>query len=131
MNTVSGYAMSSWDTGYGDFVMRPDLSTLRLLPWQPGSAMVICDLEWEDGTPAVFVLPVEVELGTRTGSRFVRVELDERRERFELPCAEEPRFVRFDAHGWIPKRVDEDKPLEEWLAIAEMLQALLGGSRAT
>ena len=75
--------------------------------------------EPEDGTPAVFALPVEIELGTRAGSRFVRVELDERRERFEFPCAEEPRFVRFDAHGWIPKRVDEDKPLEEWLAIAE------------
>ena len=53
MNTVSGYAMSSWDTGYGDFVMRPDVSTLRLLPWQPGTALVICDLEWEDGTPVV------------------------------------------------------------------------------
>ena len=53
MNTVSGYAMSSWDTGYGDFVMRPDVSTLRLLPWQPGTALVVCDLEWEDGTPVV------------------------------------------------------------------------------
>jgi glutamine synthetase len=53
MNTVSGYAMSSWDTGYGDFVMRPDLATLRALPWQPGTALVICDLEWEDGTPVV------------------------------------------------------------------------------
>ena len=36
MNTVDGYAMSSWSSGYGDFVMRPDLSTLRPVPWQPG-----------------------------------------------------------------------------------------------
>ncbi len=53
MNTVDGYAMSSWDTGYGDFVMRPDLSTLRLVPWHPGTALVLCDLEWGDGTPVV------------------------------------------------------------------------------
>ena len=37
MNTVPGYAMSSWETGYGDMVMRPDLGTLRLLPWLPGT----------------------------------------------------------------------------------------------
>src|SRR6188472_2507949 len=53
MNTVDGYAMSSWSSGYGDFVMRPDLSTLRPLPWQPGSVLVLADLEWEDGSPVV------------------------------------------------------------------------------
>ncbi|MCB0923141.1 MAG: glutamine synthetase [Mycobacterium sp.] len=51
MNTVPGYAMSSWETGYGDMVMRPDLGTLRLLPWLPGTALVIADLLWHDGTP--------------------------------------------------------------------------------
>ena len=40
MNTVDGYAMSSWDRGYGDFAMRPDLSTLRRVPWQPGAALL-------------------------------------------------------------------------------------------
>ncbi|WP_092526812.1 glutamine synthetase family protein [Amycolatopsis arida] len=45
MNTVDGYAMSSWDTGYGDFVLRPDLSTLRLVPWHEGTALVLCDVE--------------------------------------------------------------------------------------
>ncbi|MEU2251588.1 glutamine synthetase family protein [Nocardia xishanensis] len=45
MTTVDGYAMSSWDTGYGDFVLRPDLSTLRLTPWLPGTALVLCDVE--------------------------------------------------------------------------------------
>src|SRR5690349_16236239 len=33
MNTVDGYEMASWERGYGDFAMRPDLSTLRLVPW--------------------------------------------------------------------------------------------------
>ena len=50
MNTVAGYAMSSWDTGYGDMVMTPDLDTLRLLPWLPGTALVITDLGWRDGS---------------------------------------------------------------------------------
>ena len=49
MNTVAGYAMSSWDTGYGDMVMQPDLSTLRLVPWLPNTALVIADLGWADG----------------------------------------------------------------------------------
>jgi glutamine synthetase len=51
MNTVSGYAMSSWDTGYGDMVMRPDFDTLRRIPWLPGTALVMADLAWEDGSP--------------------------------------------------------------------------------
>ncbi|OBH03482.1 glutamine synthetase [Mycobacterium sp. E2699] len=49
MNTVSGYAMSSWQTGYGDMVMTPDLSTLRLTPWLHGTALVIADLGWAGG----------------------------------------------------------------------------------
>ncbi|GGS34780.1 glutamine synthetase family protein [Streptomyces griseoviridis] len=51
MNTVDGYAMSSWDSGYGDFAMRPDLATLRRVPWHPGTAFVHADLAWEDGSP--------------------------------------------------------------------------------
>jgi len=53
MNTVEGYAMSSWERGYGDFSLRPDLATLRPVPWLPGTALVLCDLEWEDGSPVV------------------------------------------------------------------------------
>jgi glutamine synthetase len=53
MNTVDGYAMSSWERGYGDFVMRPDMSTLRWMPWHEGSALVFADLTWEDGKDVV------------------------------------------------------------------------------
>jgi glutamine synthetase len=53
MNTVEGYAMSSWERGYGDFSLRPDLATMRLVPWQEGTVLVLCDLEWEDGSPVV------------------------------------------------------------------------------
>jgi glutamine synthetase len=51
MNTVKGYAMAGWDSGYGDMVMRPDLSTLRRIPWLPGTALVLADLLWHDGRP--------------------------------------------------------------------------------
>ena len=50
MNTVDGYAMAGWESGYGDMVMRPDLTTLRLIPWLPGTALVIADLYWHDGS---------------------------------------------------------------------------------
>ena len=51
MNTVAGYAMSSWDTGYGDFVMEPDFATLHRVPWEPGTVGVLCDLLTMDGQP--------------------------------------------------------------------------------
>jgi glutamine synthetase len=51
MNTVPGYAISSWEKGYGDFVLKPDFSTLRPAPWQPSSALVQADVLWHDDSP--------------------------------------------------------------------------------
>jgi glutamine synthetase len=51
MNTVDGYRISSWEKGYGDMAMMPDLSTLRLVPWIPGTALVMADLTWLDERP--------------------------------------------------------------------------------
>ncbi len=51
MNTVAGYEMSSWDTGYGDFVMQPDLKTMRAMPWHEKTVVCQADLRWEDGAP--------------------------------------------------------------------------------
>jgi glutamine synthetase len=53
MNTVDGYAMSSWNRGYGDFELKPDLSTLHRTTWLEGTAMCLADIQWEDGTPVV------------------------------------------------------------------------------
>jgi glutamine synthetase len=53
MSTVDGYRMSSWHAGYGDFVMAHDLSTLRRVPWHPGTVMVQADVVWLDGTDVV------------------------------------------------------------------------------
>ena len=44
MFTVPGYAATSWQAGYGDYVMKPDLATLRRIPWLEGTAMVLCDI---------------------------------------------------------------------------------------
>ena len=44
MEPVPGYAVANWEKGYGDFVMKPDLATLRRIPWLPGTALVLCDI---------------------------------------------------------------------------------------
>jgi glutamine synthetase len=44
MEPVPGYKAASWEKGYGDFVLKPDLSTLRRIPWLPGTALVLCDV---------------------------------------------------------------------------------------
>jgi glutamine synthetase len=53
MNTVDGYPMSSWETGYGDIHMVPDLATLRFVPWLEGTAIVQCDILWNGSEPVV------------------------------------------------------------------------------
>ncbi|MEH1168615.1 glutamine synthetase family protein [Micromonospora sp. CPCC 205539] len=60
MNTVDGYAMSSWERGYGDFAMVPDFGTLCRMPWQPGSALLLADLTWLDGSGDVVASPRQI-----------------------------------------------------------------------
>src|SRR5438067_4183556 len=49
MEPMDGFALANWEKGFGDFEMKPDLSTLRLVPWESGAAMVICDFRHHDG----------------------------------------------------------------------------------
>src|SRR3954469_22124348 len=51
MNTVPGYEMSSWERGYGDFELVPDLSTLRRIPWHEKTALCLADLRWGSEEP--------------------------------------------------------------------------------
>jgi len=51
MDPVPGYAIASWERGYGDFDLVPDLSTLRRIPWLEATALVLCDIAWNDGSP--------------------------------------------------------------------------------
>jgi glutamine synthetase len=53
MNTVDGYAMSSWERGYSDFAMIGDTNTLRMIPWQDGAALLLSDVQWLDGSDVV------------------------------------------------------------------------------
>jgi len=53
MDPQPGYEMASWDRGYGDFHLLPDMATLRKIPWLEGTALVLCDVAWEDGSPVV------------------------------------------------------------------------------
>ena len=49
MDPLDGFKVANWDIGFGDFEMRPDLSTLCVLPWQTATALVICDFRHHDG----------------------------------------------------------------------------------
>ena len=97
MNPLPGYRFTNWDTGYGDFVCRPDYATARLIPWLEGTALVICDLTDEDGVP--------VEVSPR---RILRRQLERAAERGLRVCsATELEFFLFrdsfeeaDAKGW-------------------------------
>ena len=51
MDPVPGYALASWERGYGDFALQPDLATLRRIPWLEATALVLCDVAWHDGSP--------------------------------------------------------------------------------
>jgi glutamine synthetase len=51
MDPVPGYAIASWERGYGDFGLQPDLATLRRIPWLESTALVLCDVVWHDASP--------------------------------------------------------------------------------
>jgi glutamine synthetase len=48
---VGAKKIASWERGYGDFTVRPDMATLRRIPWLEGTALVLGDVEWPDGSP--------------------------------------------------------------------------------
>src|SRR4026209_777524 len=51
MDPKPGYQIASWERGYGDFGLVPDMATLRRPPWLEATALVLCDVVWHDGTP--------------------------------------------------------------------------------
>ena len=97
MTPLPGYEFANWDTGYGDVVCKPDYATARRLPWLPGTAMVIADLEDVDGGP--------VEVSPR---QILRRQLARAAERgLHVRCATELEFFLFrdsyeeaSAKGW-------------------------------
>ena len=85
MEPMEGFKLANWESGFGDFEMRPDLSTLRILPWQPGTALVICDVLRGDSS--------RVEEAPRSVLRR-QVEALKRR-RYDCYCATELEFFLF------------------------------------
>ena len=90
--------------------------------WDEAAGEVVVDLAqvqaFADGTPAVFRFPAELGVRTREGEARHRVEVDQRRQSFRVPAAARPMWVRFDPDSWLPKRLNEVRPVSEWLAIA-------------
>ncbi len=60
METIDGYSVTGWETGYGDFIMKPDMSTLRQIPWQEKTALVLADLLDADSNKAIPQAPRSV-----------------------------------------------------------------------
>ena len=60
MEPLPGYQYASWETGYGDFQMIPDMSTLRVVPWLEKTAMVLCDIADEETGEPVTVAPRQI-----------------------------------------------------------------------
>ncbi len=86
MNTVDGYEMSSWQHGYGDFEMTPDLDTLARVPWQDGTAVCLADIVWADGKPVV-----------ASPRQILRAQLDRLAERgWEAFAGTELEFIVFE-----------------------------------
>src|SRR5205809_8100978 len=71
MDPQRGYAMASWERGYSAFTLTPDFATLRRIPWLEGTALVLCDVSWDDGPPVVasprHVFRAEVERARGAG----------------------------------------------------------------
>jgi glutamine synthetase len=71
MDPVPGYQIASWEQGYGDFALVPDLATLRRIPWLEATALVLCDVGWHDGSPVApsprQVLLAQVERAAAVG----------------------------------------------------------------
>lgn len=86
MDPLDGFKVANWDAGFGDFEMRVDPSTFRLLPWQPGAALVLCDFVRADGT-----------LVAEAPRSVLRRQLDRLAERgFSCFCASELEFYLFN-----------------------------------
>lgn len=86
MDPLDGFKVASWEKGFGDFSLQPDLDTLRLIPWQPGAALVICDHVMHDGR---FVPEAPRSVLRRQLARLER-------KGFDCFCASELEFYLFN-----------------------------------
>ena len=73
MEPLPGFKLASWERGYGDMKVVPDLGTLRRIPWLPKTALVFCDVYTEEGEPIEeaprWILQRQVERAAKLGYR--------------------------------------------------------------
>jgi len=103
--TVPGYAGAGWDKGYGDLVLRPDLSTLHLTPWEPGAAAVLCDVVDHHGDPVAYspraVLKRQVvRLAERGWTAALASELEFYIFKDSYEAAAKKRYQNLETAGW-------------------------------
>jgi glutamine synthetase len=71
MEPLPGFQLTSWERGYGDMKLQPDLTTWRLIPWLPKTALVFCDVYTEEGEPIEvaprWVLKRQIERARKRG----------------------------------------------------------------
>ena len=51
MRTVDGFALTSWERGYGDLAFTPDFTSTRVVPWHDKTVIIFADVETVDGVP--------------------------------------------------------------------------------
>jgi len=115
MEPLPGYEYANWDTGYGDFKMVPDLTTLRTIPWIESTALVICDIYAEHGDEPVEVSPRQI----------LKRQIESARERgYTFKCASEIEFYLFkDAFDDARARGYRDmRPQSEYIMDYHILQ---------
>ncbi len=120
MEKVSGRDLSVF---FGQWLLSEGFPELSV-SWKYDEVAGVVDLLVEQnqssigGTPGTFLLPVDIELRTQKGSVTHRIEINGRRQHFEMASEDMPTWLWFDEGGWVPAQIDRKKKIGEWLAIA-------------
>ena len=118
MDPLDGFQLTNWESGFGDFEMRVDLSTLRVLPWQTATALVLCDLHHHDNS-----------LVAEAPRSVLRGQLDRlKKKRFNCFCASELEFNLFNQtyHSAFESGYQDLKPSSDYRIDYHILQPTRG-----
>jgi len=132
MEPVPGYAAANWAKGYGDFVMKPDMATLRRIPWLPATALVLCDVldhhHREDlpHSPRAILRKQVARLADRNMSAFVASELEFYLFDEDYETVRQKRYADLASAG----RYIEDYHIFQTTKEEEVMQAIRTGLHA-
>ncbi len=132
MEPVPGYTAANWEKGYGDFVMRPDMATLRRIPWLEGTALVLCDVldhhHHEDlpHSPRAILKKQLARLADRNMSAFLASELEFYLFNEDYETIRQKRYADLAAAG----RYIEDYHIFQTTKEEEVMRAIRTGLNA-